>query len=283
MYGTLNEESVKAALIPPIPLLHVYGNGVFHLLLSHLMDDKRYFNHYLLQRSLGAYLVLDNSAHEFRAGGAAEVLREQAVAINAQEVVVPDVLEDAAATVEAATCALETWYETDDRRMSALNPALMYVPQAQTFTEWCSCLMDLVSMHTYVTKKRPIRSDFVIGISKDYENWPEGIHGLLDVADEVRRTHNAKVHLLGWGRKLWDLGNLARNYPWIRSTDSAKPFVYALECIDLQWWCQVETDPDVPVYPGRSPDYFNRSFHSKKRMIADKNVNVFQALAEGRL
>jgi hypothetical protein len=268
---------MKAALIPPIPLLHIYGHGDFHLLLSHLMSDARYFNHYADQRKKGSYLVLDNSAHEFRKGETAGSLREQAVSIRAQEVVVPDVLFDAAGTVESATCALETWFETTDSQMARLNPALMYVPQAHNQTEWTTCLMDLVSMHKYIVQRRDIRSDFVIGISKDYETWPDGIPGLLRIAHEVVRSHKAKVHLLGWGRKLWDLGVLAREYSWVRSTDSAKPFVYAAKGITLEPW------KEIPKYPGRSGNYFNSSFQSFRRLVANQNVDVFRDLAEGKL
>jgi len=254
----------------------MFGNGSFHLLLSHLLASEKYFQHYQLQRDLGAYLVLDNSAHEHKAGEAAWLLREQALELNAQEVVVPDVLEDSGATIEASMCALECWFEDSDSRMQHLNPALMYVPQAKDPLEWKSCLLELVSMHEYVVKRRAVRSDFVIGISKDYEMWPGGLATLLDFCRPFVLEKRAKVHLLGWGRQLWALNYLARTFPWVRSTDSAKPFVYAMHNIELKF------GSEVPEYPGRPFNYFETTFREQKREIAVRNCSTFRLIAEGR-
>src|SRR4051812_5392932 len=107
---------MRTALIPPIPELNRFGRGDFHLVLSHLVGESfDYTQHYAKERDRGAYLVLDNSAHENTHGEAADALMRQALAIRAQEVVVPDVLFDAAGTVEAATDAFEVWYEGDSQ------------------------------------------------------------------------------------------------------------------------------------------------------------------------
>jgi hypothetical protein len=273
---------VKAALIPPIPELKVFGGGSFHLLLSHLLKRRPYWRHYFMQRQAGAYLVLDNSAHEYEFGENPDVLLKQAMELNCQEVVVPDRLEDASSTIDLAMTAFESWCEAKSAFLE-FNPALMYVPQAKTREEWKACLHELTRLHVYASRKHRLRRDFVIGVSKDYEVWDGGIRFLLGayllplrevLSDAGIKMH---VHLLGWGRKLWNLHDLANTYPWIRSTDSAKPFVYAMKNTYL--------DPNLPppVYPRRPRGYFGKRLSYEARDIARLNVEVFRDVAAGKM
>lgn len=271
---------MKAALIPPIPDLRRYGQGNFHLLLSHLLKDKRYFDHYEDQRKKGAYLVLDNSAHEDGEGTDAEVLLFNGMAMRAQEIVVPDVLDKGPETVERATEALEMWFEgtstVNHRLIHELSPALMYVPQGRNEREWRDCLDDLIRMHLYVARRHEYRPNFVIGLSKDYEVWDGGLLNLIDDhLEPLAKQFKCKVHLLGWGRKCWNLADIARKHPWIRSTDSAKPFVYARARINL--WAHIEDLP--PTYPGRAEDYFEKALTPTQREFAENNVDLFKRLA----
>jgi hypothetical protein len=272
---------MKVGLIPPIAHLDQFGKGEFHLLLSHLLTDRRYVKHYQEQRRKGAYIVLDNSAHENKKGENAKILREQACDINAQEVVVPDVLFSSFGTVRAAVSALECWYEKKDTSMLRLNPTLMYVPQGTERGDWVSCMDELIMLHTYMSKKHNIRRDFTLGISKDYETWNGGLLRLIDESILPRRMQIAKtgskmhVHLLGWGRDLWKLGEIAKKHSWIRSTDSAKPFVYALHNTYL------EPENEYP-YPGRPADYFIAEFASRPALHrAQHNCGVFTSYANG--
>jgi hypothetical protein len=274
--------TLQVALIPPVPALSKFGHGSFHLLLSHLLQDKRYFDHYQAQRKHGAYLCLDNSAHENGQGDDPEVLMFNAVALNAQEVVVPDVLDDGVATIERVTSALEKWFEHEYSPIRQLHPTLMYVPQGAHVKEWEMCLLECIRLHLFVAKRYGYRKDFVIGLSKDYEVWRGGLDNLLSnfIYPQVIRYQKQgvtiKVHLLGWGRNLWELGVLARKHTWIRSTDSAKPFVYALSGINLN----NHLDELPPKYPKRPKNYFSRNLFQVEE-IAKENVAVFKALADG--
>lgn len=266
-------------MIPPISSLKWFGHGQFHLLLSHLMENEQYKAHYRKQREQGAYLVLDNSAHEFTAGESAEKLLVQALAINAQEIVVPDVLFEYQSTVEGTVTAWEAW--TNSFAFSTHNPALMYVPQGADVQEWNECLTEQVRIHKYATKNQNLRKDFVVGISKDYEIWDGGLTRLIDdfihplVLDHRQKGIKVQVHLLGWGRNLWALQEIALRYPWVRSTDSAKPFVYAMSGIRLD----PANQPTPPEYPRRPPDYFKKKLIQKKMQIAEINAMVFRMLA----
>lgn len=276
---------MKAALIPPIPALKHYGNGDFHLLLSHLLEDPHYFAWYRMQRDNGAYLVLDNSAHENKIGDDALNLAHWARDLAVQEVVVPDCLDDCEGTVDAAVAAHEAWHEGNSAIMTNLDPALMYVPQGCDYAAWQECLSALVNIHQFSSKRYKLRHDFVIGVSKDYEVWPGGILRLLmdDIyplrAKLMLRGIKVQVHLLGWGRNLWRLEEMARMCPWVRSTDSAKPFVYALKNIDLVTHWEEGT---VPEYPTRPKNYFKRKMDATfLDHVALRNVGLFRLLAAG--
>lgn len=271
---------MKAALIPPTPELKTYGQGNFHLLLSHLLPDVRYATHYARQRAKGSYLVLDNSAHEHGKGDDPEMLLYNALALQCQEIVIPDVLEDADATVESAVTTLETWFEKQGLKnktaLMSTAPAFMYVPQGKNQSEWEMCLRDLVRLHVYSASRYSYRTDFVVGVSKDYEEWEGTLFPLLDHLQEMRSLLRFQVHLLGWGRNLWMIEDYARKYPWVRSTDSAKPFVYALNGIELTGY------GEPPEYPKRPKDYFNREMSVKnQRKVARRNCELFKVLAEG--
>jgi hypothetical protein len=273
---------LKAALIPPVPELTTFGVGDFHLLLSHLVDEyPKYATHYINERRRGAYLVLDNSAHERERGESASVLARQACALAVQEVVVPDKLFDAEGTVDGAVAAMEEWFEHGKFTcFSELSPCLMYVPQGREEDDWLQCFAELLRIQAYVAKARLVREHFVIGLSKDYEVWEGGLAHLLEAYINPARESllfqgiKMQVHLLGWGRDLWQLPKLARRFPWIRSTDSAKPFVYALHKMKL-------TGRDTPEYPGRPKNYFSRRLQRDPEVFscAWHNAEMFRAMA----
>jgi hypothetical protein len=108
---------------------------------------------------------------------------------------------------------------------------------------------------------------------------------LLD-AQAAERMRNA-VHPLGelavahaldraLGRDADDLRpEIARAHPWIRSTDSAKPFVYAMRDIVLN------PDEPAPQYPRRPEGYFDLHMTPAQRVKAHKNATTFKAVSSG--
>ncbi len=120
----------------------------------------------------------------------------------------------------------------------------------------------------------------IIGLSKDYETWEGGLYSIIeDRLMMILMAEDLTLHLLGWGRDLWALDRIGRDWghvPNFRGVDSAKPFVYAAAGITLN-----PLNPAVPKYPTRPENYFDLDFNQKTRDIADHNVLVFQALAAG--
>lgn len=270
---------MKSILIPPIPNLDISQGRPFHLLLSHLAENPDYAEFYKAERRAGSYLILDNGAHEFQSGEGPSRLLDLAEDLKVQELVVPDYLFDADQTVEKAKKALE-WFSTVGReRFALLDPRLMIVPQGNSFYSWKRCLHHLTEVFYEFQARDP--STFwrtpVIGVSKDYEEFPGGLPRLLDkVIIPHAISMNSPIHMLGWGRKLWDLKIVAKEFgSFIRTVDSAKPFVYAMSDIRLE----SESD-QVPPYPLRPKDYFSRGLRSIGEVtLACQNVDIFDRVA----
>src|SRR5207302_4038547 len=118
----------------------------------------------------------------------------------------------------------------------------------------------------------------VIGLSKDYEIWKGGLARLIELyLMPIHSTQGVDVHLLGWGRELWELDDIGLVYPWIRSTDSAKPYVYAFHDIALNPF------QAPPEYPGRPEHFFDLCLTETQLSIAGANVEIFQTAAHGNL
>jgi hypothetical protein len=109
-----------------------------------------------------------------------------------------------------------------------------------------------------------------IGISKDYIEWPGGIPKLLE-STVIPIGH--PIHLLGWANDLWTLGEIAHRWPQIRSTDSARPFTFALRGIAL------DPNREVPPYERRVGDYFGLELTPEQIELAWHNIGVLRKLA----
>lgn len=268
---------MKVALIPPTPDLHKLPRTGIHLLLSHLFTDE-YLKYYISRREEGDYLIMDNGAHELGIGEEEQTILDKAKMLRAQEVVVPDALFDRRATVERAKRFLR-YIRAGKGAMSYVDagqPRLMLVPQAKERAEWDVCLKALLTVWDTL-----VPSDFespVIGISKDYDNWRGGLQRLIrEFVEPLYDDRDFDVHLLGWANNLWTTAQIAGEFPWIRSTDSAKPFVFAKNNIRL------EPGGRIPRYPRRDSGYFTTPLTPVQWETALVNIEVYKATAENEL
>lgn len=242
--------------------------GEFHLVLAQLVEKFRYRHFYTTAAKRGHYVILDNGAHENGVGMSIDNLLYLARTIGAREIVLPDALFDAATTVQlvADACVRLKNPSIDDPKLEAI----MVVPQAASVLEWRNCL-DAIVGYAHDCGPR-----VVIGVSKDYETFPSGLHGLVEYIEKRYKRHFA-VHLLGWGRQLYRLSELAKAFPWIRSIDSAKPASYAFNSITLPR--NLEYSPPY----SRSSRFFEATFNDLKREIAAINMGIFDRAAKGRI
>lgn len=259
-------------LIPPIPHLKQFKQKR-HLVLSHLLQEKEYREHYEERRRHGDYLILDNSAHENGLGEGPGKLLLQALDLGVQELVVPDKLEDSAMTVGLARQALLSWYGSEGR-LRGTDIRLMYVPQARGPIDWGDCLVDLMVLHHTAVQKWGVRRECTIGISKDYASWDGGLGRLLNYASVFTQRDYVEVHLLGSGHDYWSARQLAEKHN-IRSIDTAKPFVWAMHGLVMS-----ETGRALPAQlPGRPRNYFHTEFEDLS--LAKHNAKVMKKMVEG--
>jgi len=230
----------------------------------------------------GSHIILDNSAHEQTHGGAPELLLEQAEGIGAYEVVCPDHLFDSSDTVYRTREALHYFLKQEIRlhQMSQV-PRWMIVPQGNSFDDYSMCLQDLILEFLTVQRMSVIETTFLptIGVSKDYETWEGGLLRVLEETVFPLTDHipNVQIHLLGWGRDLWALREIMSLHgEKIRSVDSAKPFVYGINGIQLN-----PLKKRVPEYPRRSLDYFTADIPADKMSIVRENIRVFDEIVSG--
>lgn len=271
---------MNVALIPPFSLLDTIKRQRHHLVLAHLIEQSQAYHRFYLEREDPWFITLDNSAHEFGRGNGIEKVWMIGLHIGADEIVIPDVLFDRQATLDSASSAINYIGKlTGDE----YRPRIMFVPQGNSRVEVTRCVWDLVKLWQ---SRRDVNEYFevTIGLSKDYEIWPGGLHRMLEeevlpAARELDAFGTTQVHCLGWGRDLWALRHIAEDFgDRIRSVDSAKPFVYALNDIKLN-----SRYIDIPPYPKRTENYFESFFNQSQKLIADYNVEVFKATAGGHV
>lgn len=260
---------MKHAIIAPVHFLpELSALSDYHLVLCHDMQKYPYYREfYARKRQQGDFIILDNSAHELGEGETLAMLVEAIKCIQPQEVVLPDRLFFGDDTLEGSLEAAKAL-----RKLYGTNISLMGVPQGRTVFEWDKCCEALI---------RDVQVD-TIGISKDYEVWAGGIKSRVERTHSLARlweNHRTNIHLLGWGRKMTAIGELAltneKKYEnRIRGVDSAKPIVYASWGIELN-----KSLVGVPAYPRRVKGYMELT--DLDLVMARHNIDVFQAWASG--
>ena len=265
---------MRVAIITPTPELRhcvLHRNTRFHLILSHLLDDPDYQAYYKECSQRGHYLVLDNGAHENEFGEHIDSLMRKAMLLGANEIAMPDVLEDGELTAERTLEAL-LWI-ADNRHVyeEAGSPRLMVIPQGKTLTEWSLCLSLIVE--GVVRAGKLLKAPPVVGISKDYDHWEGGIEHLVKTVTPLR-GNGWDVHMLGVPRRVQAVLNISSWYPWVRSTDSAKPYVYAQAGLSM-------FAKPTPQYPGRPENFFSLEFPRVERDLALANSLAFKRAAIG--
>lgn len=160
---------MKVALIPPDSLLE--WGGDYQLCLAQRLLKKPYLVEYFKQYK--GHLILDNGAYEGEC-----VTPKQLKILASQirpaevEVVYPDVLKDAQATLCLA----------QETHSLAIPGDPMIVPQGTSLKEWKQCLIELIRIVGYKTV-----SAIGIPVLYDRVSWlPYGRLDLITVVEDVR-------------------------------------------------------------------------------------------------
>lgn len=280
--------------IPIPPYLHVkevMDSEFTHLVLAHIYQRHPSYAQYYRDLGMKAfvpetrkYIILDNGAYEL--GGSISPLELFHIfkAINAHEVVMPDVLRDRHGTLNATARGLRT-FQLELDEYNRRGPNIMIVPQGHTPGEWALCLFKQVElfMERYHYTNAFHRSNLIIGVPKWVEVFPGGRYNLIEqfVHPVVQDLCGGSVihvqtyvHCLGWEKDLWEIGRIARDFPWIRSTDSAKPFRYA--AADRT----ISLDRIAPSYK-HGHDYFEWHLDKDQMDMARANMQTYRMAARG--
>jgi hypothetical protein len=208
------------------------------------------------------------------------MLLRRAIIIRADEIVMPDVPYKGDETVMLTDEAFKTWTKFLRVELEELRPQLMLVPQGSSLEEWRTCLFALILKWQRATKEYSAlfrKEPPVIGLPAKYQDKFPG----ADIGKMIREwlrplnDNGFKIHLLGW-RELWRLNALALEFPWIRSIDSAKPFVYGQR--GIMWDPLNEPEPE---HVDRPDKYFTLKLTPHQIAVSQHNVDVFRRLAKG--
>lgn len=270
---------MKVALIPPIKELDKFEHpDKIHMALAHI-SDPLYRRFFVQQKINGEYVILDNGAHELRTPLSPQQLLVAVELFGANELVMPDVPYDSDRTIELVAECFNVWLSQSRSVLESVQPRLMLVAQGSTIQEWRTCLFALVLKWERISRAHPKLFNQkmpVLGLPAKY-------HLKLDVTLSEMLEHwlqplherGYDVHLLGW-RSLWGLNDLAVKFPWVRSIDSAKPFVYGRKGIMFDPMHEKE-----PAHEARPDDYFDWVLTEHQREVSAHNVGVWRRLGRG--
>jgi hypothetical protein len=266
-----------ACAIPPTPNLDLVGECTdMHLILAQEWSDD-YVRHYRDLADKGAHIIVDNGAYELGESiPFAEVLR-RAHEVKATEVIFPDAMLDAEKstqlTLEGIQAVALRMLEHGSEQLP-FRP--FYVPQGLLEVEWRESLRAIVRTHLMVFGDRP----FTLGLSKVYaDEMSEGRVGLIErYLKELHEklTVQFDLHLLGWGGDLEEIPYIAREFPWVRSVDTSKPYVWAMAGLRLHRYRGARVEE-----PHRPDGYFQYELSPDQRLIAQYNLERYRYAADG--
>jgi hypothetical protein len=259
----------RLALIPPVPHLDL-GITDMQFMLAHLCDDPKYLKFYRERNLKGDFLLLDNSAYEF---DDSQRTMAQLLAlgyyIQVNEIVAPDAIMHERLTYAhslesvaflSTTAGMHAWKR-------AGSPRIMVVPQVDPKTQ----SIDAYDRHARVLLQAwhwsvPYLSEYItLGVSKNMDKLTGGwLLIFREVVQELIKEYPIQVHTLGLPHRLTQVRRVLKENPFIRSIDTAQPYVSALANRDM-------TIPD-DGYPARPDGYEYAHLDNNQRERAAKNA-----------
>jgi hypothetical protein len=211
---------MKFAAIAPAECVPVVAKCAhsFHLVLAHeLIDNYSLRQVYRQAADRGDFIIVDNGVAEGKDVPFIDVARI-AFEINAAEIVMPDVIGNWEASVEATL---------NPENLALVPPSMrVFAPHGETRQEVELCLQALlIGRNKYCS---------TIALTKGLERVPGGRAWVLWKLDSLGMLDNHQIHLLGAHLDpARDLKRLKHIYSYIRSIDTVAPFSYAQQGIRM--------------------------------------------------
>jgi len=215
---------MRLSVITPPALYYYAGATDYHLIPAHhfqwendLGAQIRSFYRFLAQR--GDYIILDNGVTELGRAMPTEDLFYTARMMQVNEVVLPDVFDDAEGTIESTLTALEVL----DKEVGPWHPRFMAVVHGKTWEEWEHCY------RVFMEEPR-IRT---IGLPKVMtRNFGDRVYALRRVA-RMPRLSGKEYHCLGVWDDPFEILKLADEHPWIRGIDTSYPVMSGVNGVPI--------------------------------------------------
>jgi hypothetical protein len=186
----------------------------YHLVLAQYSYDPEYADFYRNAKNMGHFIMVDNGAAELGESIPFKSVIAFAQFLNADEIIMPDVLDDVEKTLHLTSKNLYT----------VLPKHRAMVPQGKTWDEW-----------EYCAKRMAMLGCATICIAKRYEQLPGGRKHALKLLQDLGVLPDHNIHLLGFGKSPIDeIVAAKKQYSGIRGCDSAAPFAYAQNNVSIQ-------------------------------------------------
>ena len=206
---------MKYAIITPpagLPLVGEFNLG-YHFVLSQYCTDPSYKSFYQEAHARGQFIMVDNGAAELGASIDIGTVTEVADELGADEIILPDVLDDYAQTMKYTERALA--FVPQKRRAMC--------PQGTNWTEWLRCAEQMIKWGCAT-----------LCIAKRYERLPGGRPYALQLVKERGWHEICNIHLLGcYENPLKEIAQAYIAFPGIRGVDTGAAIAYAQAGADL--------------------------------------------------
>lgn len=204
---------MKHAFISPINALETTRLGDFYLILSHLLEHKKYADFY---DNSNRYKIMDNGAFENGVAEEAQSLLDKCSKHKIDMVVAPDVLYDRKNNLDSLRSFCEI------HKKSNATVKVMGVVQADNsldflsqYKEFCELDIDAIGLS-------------ILAMLKSWQLESKTMSRLQGLKEIARLNIKHKpCHLLGLGESCEDL-KYAATLDWIKSNDTSAAFGYAL-------------------------------------------------------
>lgn len=259
----------KLALIPPLPNLELGGD--MHMLLAHMCYDPTYTQFYRKRSVQGDFLILDNSAYEMTDSHASmfDLLALGYCNVRVDEIVAPDRIMHEQGTYAHALESIDVMSSTIGQLAwkRAGSPRIMVVPQVNpdiqtidSYDRHARLLMDM-----WHTGAPYLSGHITLGVSKNMDK----LHGgwlliFREVVRELIKEYPLQVHVLGLPHRLVNTRRVLKENTYIRSIDTAQPFISAIAGQSMQV-------PDQELAK-RPKDYLETPLTEEQVPMANQNI-----------
>ncbi len=188
----------------------------YHLVLAQYVDKSPQFcDYYKEAGQRGHFLIMDNGAAETGTLTPNELI-VAAEQINPDEIVLPDVLGNSSATIEASRNPVMLDFVPPHKRA--------IVPQGSNIEEWLNCANIMVNMLDFAT----------LCIPKHLERFEGGRALILKMIGKLGWHREHHIHMLGlWGDPYTEIRSWGEYASIIRGLDTAAPFAFAQQGLTL--------------------------------------------------